>query len=551
MTTQGQTGNPVADELIGLSPGAKAALSQGIENHLSSTASAPDAPVPGMIAANRPGSTSAPPSQSSVPGAIPLNPQPQSPTAVPGMIQTPGMSENYETPEPQAAPGMIPISVSPRGTRPTLMTPPDQVPGAIQTPPHMAPKSTPGQDEFERLRRSGSGISQIHNPWARVPLQILDAIGGTFTPGLEQRLPGTQGHHEVLTRQAEGQAKEEQGAQSEQDKSRLTNAQAANDESLPDLHKAQAELNAEKVTHKNDLDQANLGLKKTEEQRKADQGQATIDQHLAAAGMKRDDQGHIVPQSYDEMSEPLKAVHDLKASQQELADARAAYAKAQGDNIPAAQELAKKRIDNATANAHVAAGRLGLSRDQFEAEFLGTHNGEALPGGPTTESGAPVGLKVAGANKPTGAAASRAAQAGSVLETGEDLKKYIDQHKDKLGNLGSYWSNVVNNTPISDPDISEFSTKLQSYAALQAAMHGFRGSNVMQDFEKAIGGAQKNPEAIKRAIDGIASTAKVVQKQGGSHSGGGPTPASAPPQRPKGVPPEAVFNPSTRHWEAP
>jgi len=48
-----------------------------------------------------------------------------------------------------------------------------------------------------------SGIAQIHNPWARIPLQIADAIGGGLFPGIEQRLPGTEGHHQILVREAQ------------------------------------------------------------------------------------------------------------------------------------------------------------------------------------------------------------------------------------------------------------------------------------------------------------------------------------------------------------
>lgn len=43
-----------------------------------------------------------------------------------------------------------------------------------------------------------SGIGQIHNPWVRKPLQVLDALGATFFPRLEMMIPGTEGHHGLL-----------------------------------------------------------------------------------------------------------------------------------------------------------------------------------------------------------------------------------------------------------------------------------------------------------------------------------------------------------------
>ena len=94
--------------------------------------------------------------------------------------------------------------------------------------------------------------------------------------------------------------------------------------------------------------------------------------------------------------------------------------------------------------------------------------------------------------------------------------------------MGSYWSKIVQGTPIADPDIAQFASQLKSYAALQAAAHGFRGSNVMVDFEKGIGGPATNPEALKRGIDGIAETMKSVQKQGAPQHQSSPAAAARP-----------------------
>lgn len=132
-------------------------------------------------------------------------------------------------------------------------------------------------------------------------------------------------------------------------------------------------------------------------------------------------------------------------------------------------------------------------------------------------------------NTPTSATRGRAQQAQAVIDTGQDLKQFITANRGKLGNIDDYWKNFVNGTPMSDPFISEFQTKLASYAALQAAAHSFRGSNVMTDFEHKIGGAQKNPDALIAAINGIESTMQELVKTGGDNYGlSGPSGNSLP-----------------------
>ena len=67
-----------------------------------------------------------------------------------------------------------------------------------------------------------SGIDQIHNAWLRTPLKILDAIGAGFFPGLEMAVPGTQGHHNVLARQAAGNVANDEKAATEEAQRGLT-----------------------------------------------------------------------------------------------------------------------------------------------------------------------------------------------------------------------------------------------------------------------------------------------------------------------------------------
>jgi hypothetical protein len=86
-----------------------------------------------------------------------------------------------------------------------------------------------------------SGIGQIHNPVARIPLQVLDAIGSTFLPALTMGLPGTQLHHQLLVNQARGDANQEQATQTAAAQREHLGAQTKEAEAGIPLKEAQTE----------------------------------------------------------------------------------------------------------------------------------------------------------------------------------------------------------------------------------------------------------------------------------------------------------------------
>ena len=419
--------------------------------------------------------------------------------------------------------------------------------------PSVPPITSPTQLEQEKTEQArkvntGSGISQIAgkiegtgfgqaHPLAGKLLggaaQGLATLGDVglraVAPSVDLALPGTSLHH------------------------------------LADLHGDQRQIagdeaNAEKEAQTKNLDlepQLNLAKQSLALQKQNEtesNHQAQVSQQLAAHGFKQDETGKIVPLEYGEMSESQQAVHDLKASQEELADASKAYKQAQTAGMPKAIEMAQQRIETAQRNAATAAGRLGLSQAEYNANYLGTDaKGEhPLPGAPATATGAPEGLKTAGITKPTSTTQSKGQQGGIIIEAGNALKQAIDQNKDKIGNLSSYWNKYVNGTPIADPAVSKLMAQLGSYAALQPSLHGFRGQQALAEFTKIIGGVPKNPEALKAAIDGIAGTAGIIQRAGKVPTVG--EPAANDPRRPANVPDGYKFNasgPKGAGWYAP
>jgi hypothetical protein len=126
----------------------------------------------------------------------------------------------------------------------------------------------------------------------------------------------------------------------------------------------------------------------------------------------------------------------------------------------------------------------------------------------------------------SGAVANRKYSADVVTKAGDSLIASIEKNRGKVGNLGSYWNQATNNTPISDPDTAGLMTQIATFAALQPGLHGFRGGNAMKEFEKIIGGVPKNPDALIASIKAIQGTAKIME---------GKQNATAAPNDPLGV----------------
>lgn len=143
-------------------------------------------------------------------------------SAPPGIVQAPGAYGGA------SAPAAAPAATAP----PTAAAAPPVSP----TPP--PPPKTPNEQRLADIQAKGSGISQIHNPWIRTPLKVLDAIGSALVPGLTIGLPGTQYHHIMAERNA-------QRAVAGDEATKRGDAEAQNLASEVPLHAAQAtEANA-------------------------------------------------------------------------------------------------------------------------------------------------------------------------------------------------------------------------------------------------------------------------------------------------------------------
>lgn len=81
-------------------------------------------------------------------------------------------------------------------------------------------QQTRDQAELDRLKNSpdysgnvpaggASGIAKIHNPFLRTIARVGDIAGRTFFPSIEEQIPGTEGHHQLLVDTASGNVNSE------------------------------------------------------------------------------------------------------------------------------------------------------------------------------------------------------------------------------------------------------------------------------------------------------------------------------------------------------
>lgn len=229
--------------------------------------------------------------------------------------------------------------------------------------PWGTPENHPG-----RLGKIGHALGTIGN-----------IAGEIFAPATMQNISGTRLGNEQREQRSEGNLddaqKRETAVQTEKNR-------AAHEENVEGTNEEKIRQAQEKIdeTAKKDLSTREVGLRKQ--------------------GLKLDADGKAVPLQYDDMSPTEQAVHDLKVSQADSADAKALLDKFRANpNTPQAK-AALERVQIMAKNAATAAGKLGLDQKKFTADYFGLdEHGQPLPGVAKDESGAAIGPRVQNASK--------------------------------------------------------------------------------------------------------------------------------------------------------
>ncbi len=460
--------NPLLNEINGLSPGAKAAL---MSAHQSVAPQGPPPLVPNSAVSQLP------------PSVGPKAPMPDNgPPPTPAGLAPPNS-------------GPMPAAIAQRG--------PNEAPSSVIAPRGTIPADTA---ELARKESTGSGISQIHGMiensrlgqahpllgkilgWgAQIPAEIGDIAGSAVAPQVTRLVPGTEYHHDVLVKQGQQQVGQDvSNAEKE--------AQTADFQAKPELEQAKQDLAGEKQHN-------------TEQHQ-----QDTLDATLREHGYKHDDQGHVVPLEYGEMSPQQQAITDLKGAQEESQKAQADLTKAKRDNIPTQIAMAQQRLATAQQNANTAIGRLGLQRDEYKANFLGTDaNDQALPGAPTDQAtGKPMGVRVANAGNPSADRLKRGDLANNVLENTQQIRSLITQNPDLFGRVAGHFTTAQQMIGSDDPAISQLGVRIHNAALASNGAHGLRSQEAVAQTEQMLLNHFRNsPKATMAGLDALDDSVKT------------------------------------------
>lgn len=390
-------------------------------------------------------------------------------------VQAMGSSAPMMNPDPNG-------SLRPGGTNPAMPALPassTQIMGG-------APRGTTDGDEAElhRVQSTGSGISQIHSPWLRIPLQVGEGILGATNigHGILGGIPGTDQYHAGLVHSLEGNVANDQRIDT-------NNAAVAGTQARTGLENAQeAEVapNAE----------AERGFKQAQTEAIPEKTQATAlktDAGLREHGFKTDAQGNIVPLDYSEMGPQQQGKIDLQNSQTKLADERAAYQQALQRGDTAGAHLAQQRIQAEYRNQDIALQKLGVQK-----EALGLHEDEFYN------------------PQPTGGERTKGDLAKSSITQIGTLRSVLDKRPDIFGPGPGRANKFQQWLGSSDPDAVKYRSAAQYLADHSAGMFGARAEYVMRQLHD-LTDERFTPEALKAALNQAETTAKGFAEAGTTH----------------------------------
>jgi hypothetical protein len=274
-----------------------------------------------------------------------------------GVASAPGASAQTPklySPPAASAPALLP------GYTPTQTTP---APVTPMSPAYA--KLATDQGELQRQQTTGSGVSQIKNPWLRTVARIGDVVGSIVAPGVTMAIPGTTYHHD-LTMAQQGQRIQDD-RQSIQD---LTGAQQA--------AATLAHTNAETgdIASKSQQQLAVHGLKSVTDENGKTSVVPDTDSPVYKANQDKD-------AKLQQQTQLIGAQIDDTKAQKELRDAQAAFNNAKADPNSPLFKQTQQRLVTAQQNANAASVRAKAYMGNYmqHAYNVGL-DGNALPGAP-------------------------------------------------------------------------------------------------------------------------------------------------------------------------
>lgn len=340
------------------------------------------------------------------------------------------------------------------------------------------------QDEAEaqRLQSTGSGISQIKNPFARNALRAVSTIGSVIAPRTMGVIPGTEEHHNELLGQARSRIAGDIG---EQDKEATTAETGAR----TDLATAQAD----KLRH---------------DQGREDQPKPKEEEWSIVPGM-------IGPNGQPVQQEKNSGQIRFAPDVQGVGPLKEPQAKTPNDFEQFYADWLKD--NNFPDTAH---NRL-MARSKFAAAGQAPqHDPRQLAVGPDgTVIELKPGSKVAPGtktvtgdltNKPSADEQRRADLSENLNENLATLEEIAGRRPDLFGPMAGRLTGIKGALGSNDPDIGTLETIKHQIGMAQISAHGMRSAQGVASAADSILNSFKNgPEAVKASINAARNSVKT------------------------------------------
>lgn len=477
-------------------------------------------------------------------------------------VMTPGLMEAVNRVKQRLAPqpDANTATADQQQLAPALSHPQDQTP-AINTPGQSAPMTqqpvanptpalthvpTPQEEHLtslNRLQKSPSGIGGLPMA-ARIPLTVLDALGSAFLPGLTMGLPGTQLHHQLLVRQAEGAVKNDQGQQKAADESALQTAQTgeanARTESL--LHPHTETKDKFQTASGGIYDLVNHKWEVPPPDKDKDQLLEVDPTKGKALGLIPSEDGkyYIPPQAAGELLKPAapekgptnafelwmkqnpngKAEDWLKAETANKPETANEYADFKTGYLKEHPGATVEQLAHAFATSKQTPPDRGQNFvDPATNKMVRVEPGGNVPKGAVTAAGENT------INTPATQQRNVASQASLVHEQTPMMLSEIDRLKDQIGPVSGRWNEFMQgHVGMDNPDMAGLRADLLMYSSAVALMHarGRLPENLREEFDRAINAPKQSPENLKAVISKIDqwASANMHSMGGGAGQGG-------------------------------
>lgn len=453
-----------------------------------------------------------------VPGQDPQMDQPKEPL---GPVKIPAQ-ETSTLPTfkpPQApAPSMMTSDVS-RGTTPET---PIQVKPIQPTPPMQA-----REQEYNRLASSPSGISQIKNPWGRIPLKILDAATAGLFPTISMSVPGTELHHRMLVDRQGDYRKMDQDVLNDESNRQHQFAQAENLESEIPLHGAQtrhADAQAEALLHPKPERPYTTETDQGVIQFNPETGRFDIkvgglpSKQSSAVHTEVGDDGvlyNVTPDgkatAFTVNGQPFKPQPKPSASEETTDIKNYHAAKAEG------YKGTFEQWQKDEANRHKPAGPAPPQAMVYVPDGHGGYTSTLVRPGQSVPAGAVTSAGVNSAGTVSNFTKTQRESVPTVIDMTNRIEQLVNQQVKDLGPAASRWNEfMTGKVGAPNKDFAKLRTDTALLATKLMQMHvGSRGGErIMEHFMDLIDSGRQSPENMVAALQEIRNYANEVRGTG-------------------------------------